>query len=53
MNPVFMDDFLRGCRDCAEGRPHKQFQSQAYDAGYASQYAIEQTVSAQSRGVSQ
>jgi hypothetical protein len=41
-SPAFIDDFLRGGLDCRKGNPAKQFQSSAYDAGYAAQYEIEQ-----------
>lgn len=43
-DPVFIDDFLRGGIDCRSGVPHKGFQSQAYDAGYAAQYELEQAI---------
>lgn len=41
-----MSDYERGKRDCENGVPHTN-QSEAYNAGYADQYAIEQQ-----RGVS-
>ena len=45
-DPVFLDDFMRGGMDCSAGLKHKQFQSQAYDAGYAAQYELEQVITA-------
>ena len=38
----FENDFLRGQRDCKEGKPHKPVQSEAYDRGYGAQYEKEQ-----------
>jgi len=38
----FADDFLRGQQDCINGKPHKQGESDAYDRGFATQYAMEQ-----------
>ncbi len=35
-------DFLRGQRDCKDGRPHKSGQSHSYDRGYGAQYEKEQ-----------
>lgn len=36
----FIDDFLRGQRDCSKGVPHKQGQSEAYNRGYAAEYEM-------------
>ena len=35
------DDFLRGQRDCMEGKPHKDG-SEDYNRGYAAQYSLDQ-----------
>ena len=40
----FVDDFLRGEKDCMDGIPHKEGQSEAYDAGYSSRYTHEQNM---------
>lgn len=37
----FEDDFLRGQRDCRDGKPHRD-QGDAYNRGYAAQYELEQ-----------
>ena len=44
MDPAWMDDYFRGVRDCAEGKPEHRFVNEAYRAGYAAQYTVEQTV---------
>lgn len=46
-NEQFCEDFLRGARDCLNGRPHRDG-SDAYNRGYSSQYAYEQHMTAQS-----
>ena len=38
------DDFLRGQRDCMEGKPHKDG-SEDYNRGYAAQYSLEESKS--------
>ena len=38
----FLNDFMRGQRDCRKGVPHKPDQSNAYNRGYATQYELEQ-----------
>ena len=40
---TFEDDFLQGQRDCRDGIPHKSG-SDAYNRGYAAEYASEQQV---------
>lgn len=37
-----ISDFVRGQKDCKEGEPHKPGQSESYDAGYSSQYELDQ-----------
>lgn len=39
---AFIEDFLRGQRDCSQGVQHQAGQSQAYDRGYAAEYEQEQ-----------
>jgi len=39
-------DFIRGQRDCKEGKPHKSGQGSDYDRGYSSQYEFEEVLSA-------
>lgn len=38
----FSNDFLRGQRDCRDGKPHRDGQSEAYDLGYNIQYVLNQ-----------
>ena len=38
-----MDDFLQGQRDCKNGISHEH-KTEAYNRGYATQYAMEQTL---------
>lgn len=39
-------DFIQGQRDCHDGVPHEAGKSESYDAGYSTQYEIEQIRSA-------
>jgi hypothetical protein len=34
-------DFLKGQRDCKDGKPHKSGKSADYDRGYGTQYEAE------------
>ena len=43
---ISAEDFLRGQRDCRDGKPHKAGQSRDYDRGYSAQYAHEQNLTA-------
>lgn len=36
----FIDDFLKGQRDCEKGVPHQSGKSEAYDRGYAAEYEM-------------
>ena len=36
------DEYLRGQRDCKDGKPHKAGQSKDYNDGYGCQYEAEQ-----------
>tara|TARA_R110002110_G_scaffold415850_1_gene657991 strand:+ start:23009 stop:23149 length:141 start_codon:yes stop_codon:yes gene_type:complete len=38
------EEFLRGQRDCKDGKPHTD-QSKSYNRGYAAQYEMEQALS--------
>lgn len=40
MNIQFIDDFLRGQRDCEKGIPHQLGNSPEYDRGYAAEYEM-------------
>ena len=42
-------DFIAGQKDCRDGDPHQQGQSEDYDKGYAFQYEIEQISGERSR----
>jgi len=44
------DDFLRGQKDCQEGIPAKQQQSEDYQRGYAAQYQHEANQDAMTDG---
>lgn len=46
----FSDDFLRGQKDCGNGKPHKAGESEAYDRGYATQYEAEQVRNEKTKG---
>lgn len=35
-------EFVNGMRDCRNGVPHKEGMGESYDAGYSSQYQLEQ-----------
>ena len=37
-----VSDFIKGQQDCADGKPHQAGKSDAYNRGYAAQYALEQ-----------
>ncbi len=37
-----IDDFMRGQRDCKDGKEHKAGNSESYDSGYSAQYELEQ-----------
>jgi hypothetical protein len=39
---IISDDFLRGQRDCMEGKPHQLGESESYDRGYGAEYESEQ-----------
>jgi len=39
------DDFLRGQKDCKDGKPHKSGQGEDYDRGYSAQYELEASLS--------
>jgi len=47
----FEDEFLRGQRDCKEGKQHKPMQSEAYDRGYSAQYEKEQVEAEMTKNV--
>ena len=36
----FVDDFLQGQKDCADGIPHEPGMSADYDRGYADEYEM-------------
>lgn len=42
-------EFIRGQSDCKKGVPHKQGQSESYDAGYGAEYQLEQ-INSNSKG---
>lgn len=42
LEPNFSKEFMRGQRDCKDGKPHKPGQTEAYDRGYGAQYEAEQ-----------
>jgi hypothetical protein len=44
----FEDEFLKGARDCQEGKPHDDGKGEYYDRGYATQYEMEQIQTAES-----
>ena len=39
-------EFIRGQKDCKNGLPHRENQSESYDRGYAAQYQLEQVLDA-------
>lgn len=39
-------EFVRGQKDCRDGVEHQSGNSESYDEGYATQYALEQILSA-------
>lgn len=39
-------EFMRGQKDCRDGLPHREGQSESYDRGYAAQYQLEQVLDA-------
>lgn len=41
-------EFVRGQADCRDGVPHKEGQSADYDAGYRTQYELEQIADSRS-----
>jgi hypothetical protein len=41
-DPVFLDNFFMGVNACQDGQPCPDWQSQAFKAGYAMQYELEQ-----------
>jgi len=43
------DEFLRGQRDCRDGIPHREGQSDSYNRGYATEYEREQVMTELSR----
>ena len=45
MSVQFIEDFMRGQRDCQLDVPHKPGQPEAYDRGYAAEYESEQIMS--------
>ena len=42
MSDINTSEFLRGQKDCMNGKSHKSGQSDDYDRGYAAQYELEQ-----------
>ncbi|MBK8187625.1 MAG: hypothetical protein IPK77_10550 [Cellvibrio sp.] len=40
-----ISDFLDGMKDCRDGKLHQMGMSDSYDAGYSSQYELEQIMS--------
>lgn len=43
-NSYALDEFLAGMQDAKDGKPHAS-KSKSYDAGYGSQYELEQALS--------
>lgn len=39
-------EFISGQQDCREGKPHFDGKGESYDAGYSTQYQLEQIQSA-------
>lgn len=39
-------EFMRGQKDCKDGFPHREGQSESYDRGYRAQYQLEQVLDA-------
>lgn len=39
------DKFLRGQKDCRDGKPHQSGMGKDYDRGYATEYEAEQIAS--------
>ncbi len=39
-------EFIKGQADCRDGVPHESGKSESYDAGYSTQYELEQIRSA-------
>lgn len=37
-------EFMRGQKDCRDGFPHREGQSESYDRGYDAQYQLEQVL---------
>ena len=48
-NELFPHEFMQGQRDCRDGIPHKEGESDAYDRGYTAQYQLEQALSEMTR----
>ena len=46
----FADEFLKGQKDCQEGKPAQPYKSDWYKRGYAAQYQHEQNMEALTRG---
>ena len=40
------DEYLKGMRDCKDGKPHQPGMSQDYNEGYSCQYSAEQSLTA-------
>jgi len=53
MRNTFIDDWMRGTKDCREGRPHKTDQGQHYDSGYSAEYHRQQAEAWQSEQINQ
>lgn len=45
-----VSEFVQGQRDCRDGLPHKDGNGESYDAGFSTQYTLEQI---KSQGVRQ
>lgn len=41
-----VSEFIDGQRDCRDGKPHLDGKGESYDAGYSTQYQLEQIQSA-------
>lgn len=44
-------EFIRGQADCREGVPHKEGQSESYDAGYGAEYQLQEINSNNQKGI--